>query len=131
MNSVGGDLRKLAQMTGGDFKTAPAFARHEAAEGIGAGTYLLEAFTKPAGSVIGPVQVGESFFIVKVTEKIEADMSKLAAERESFLVEIKRKKANERRELFEDGIVETLTREGKIKIHEAAIRRLMAAYRRG
>jgi peptidyl-prolyl cis-trans isomerase D len=131
MNSVGGDLRKLAQMTGGEFKTAPAFARHEAAEGIGSGTYLLEAFAKPAGSVIGPVQVGESFFIVKVTERIEADMSKLAAERESFLVEIKRKKANERRELFEDGIVEALTREGKIKIHEASIRRLMAAYRRG
>ncbi len=131
MNSVGGDMKKLAQMTGGEFKSTPSFARHEAAEGIGSANYLVEAFAKPAGSVFGPVQVGESFFIVKVTEKIEADMTKLAAERDSFLIEIKKKKASERRELFEDGIVEALTHEGKIKIHENAIRRLMAAYRRG
>jgi peptidyl-prolyl cis-trans isomerase D len=129
LSGVAGDLKKLAQSTGGEFKTAPAFGRDGAAEGIGGAQFLAEAFVKPAGSVIGPIQVSGSFFVVKVTGKTEADMSKLPAERESMLLQIKRRKATERKDLFEDGIVDALIREGKVKIHDNAIRRLVAAYR--
>ena len=123
------DLKKLAQSTGGEFKTAPAFGRDGAAEGIGGAQFLAEAFVKPVGSVFGPIQVSGSFFIVKVIERTEADMSKLPAERDALLLQIKRRKAAERKDLFEDGIVEALIREGKVKIHENAVRRLVAAYR--
>jgi hypothetical protein len=45
------------------------------------------------------------------------------------LLQLKRRKATERKDLFEDGIVSALIREGKVKIHENAVRRLVAAYR--
>lgn len=129
MNEVGGDLKKLAQMTGGEFKAPPAFDRNGAAEGIGAATYLNEAFTRAPGSLFGPVQVADGFFIVKVVQKTEPDMSKFAAERDALVLELKRKKAADRRDLFEDGVLEALVRDGKVKIHDNAIRRLVASYR--
>ena len=100
-----------------------------AAEGIGASSYVLEAFSKPVGSVLGPIQAAENFFIVKVTGRTEADMSKLPAERDALATQIKRKKAGERKELFEDGVVAALIREGKLKVNERAVQRLVGAYR--
>lgn len=129
LGGVAGDLKKLAQMTGGEFKSTAPFGRMSAAEGIGASSYVLEAFSKPVGSVLGPIQAAENFFIVKVTGRIEADMTKLPAERDELATQIKRKKAGERRELFDDGVVAALIREGKLKIHENAVRRLVGAYR--
>ncbi len=126
---VAGDLKKLAQMTGGEFKSAPDFDRSGAVEGMGGASYLTEAFAKPVGAVLGPIQVSDKFFFVKVTGRTEADMSKLPTERDALVLQIKRKKASERKELFEDGVVAELIREGKVKIHEKAIRRLVAAYR--
>lgn len=129
LSGVAGDLKKLAQMTGGEFKSAPAFGRMSAVEGIGASSYLLEAFAKPVGSVLGPIQAAENFFVVKVTGRTEADIGKLPAERDALVAQIKRKKAGERKDLFEDGVVAALIREGKLKIHENAVRRLVGAYR--
>ena len=129
LSGVAGDLRKLAQLTGGEFKSPPPFGRMSAVEGIGASSYVIEAFAKPVGSVLGPIQAAENFFIVKVTGRIEADMSKLPADRDALATQIKRKKAGERRELFDDGVVAALIREGKLKIHENAVRRLVGAYR--
>ena len=129
LNGVAGDLKKLAQSTGGEFKSAPEFGRDGAAEGIGGATYLVEAFVKPVGAVVGPIQVGDKFFFVKTTQKVEADKSKLPAEREAMVTAIKRKKATDRRDLFEDGVVAELIRQGKVKVHENAIRRLVGAYR--
>ncbi len=123
------DLKKLAQATGGEFRTAPEFTRDGAVEGLGGASYVIEAFNKPVGSVIGPVQSGDSHFIVKVTRKVEPDMAKLAGERAKLLEAIKRRKASERREIFEDGILSQLVREGKVKIHDNAVKRLVASYR--
>jgi peptidyl-prolyl cis-trans isomerase D len=129
LSGVAGDLKKLAQMTGGEFKSAPAFGRMSAVEGIGASSYVLEAFAKPVGSVLGPIQAAENFFVVKVTGRIEADLSKLPAERDTLASQIKRRKAGERKDLFEDGVVAALIREGKLKINDNAVRRLVGAYR--
>ena len=126
---VNNDLKKLAQATGGEFKAAPEFSRDGAVEGLGSASYVAEAFNKPVGAVLGPVQSGESFFIVKVTKKVEPDLSKLAAQRESLVNGIKRRKAAERRELFDDGVFFQLVREGKVKIHEKTVKRLVASYR--
>ena len=37
-------------------------------------------------------------------------------------------KSQSRRELFEDGLVQALTKQGKIKVSQDAMKRLLAAY---
>lgn len=122
------DLAALAKSVGGEIKSAPAFNREGAVEGLGPATYVSDAFTKPVGSVVGPIEIGPQLFMVKVTERIEADMSKLAAERESILLALKRKKAGERRELFQDGLMTELIKSGKVKKFQDNIRRFVAGY---
>ena len=56
-NAMGGDLEKAAKSMGLDVKTSNPVDRSGNIEGIGAASYLTEAFTKPDGSVIGPIGV--------------------------------------------------------------------------
>jgi hypothetical protein len=56
-------------------------------------------------------------------------MSRLAAERENLRMSLKRQKALSRKELFEDGLVTELIREGKVKRYDSAIQRLRQSYR--
>ena len=56
-------------------------------------------------------------------------MSKLPAERETLVLSLKRKKAAERKELFEDGLLTQLIREGKVKKNQDAINRVVQGYR--
>jgi hypothetical protein len=56
-------------------------------------------------------------------------MSKFAAERNTIRDQIKSDKARDRGTLFEAGLRDTLTRQGKIKIRQQAIQNLVAQYR--
>ena len=55
-------------------------------------------------------------------------MSQLPAQRDSILLSLKRKKAQERRELFEDGLVTQLVKEGKVKKYQDNIKRLLTNF---
>jgi peptidyl-prolyl cis-trans isomerase D len=129
MKNAGGDLRAVAKQLGGEIKTTDFFAIEGAAEGIGPASALADAFTKPVGSVIGPVSLGGQVVLAKVTEKQDANLSQLPAERESLVLALKRKKAAERKELFEDGLISQLIREGKVKKYQDAINRVVQSYR--
>ncbi len=56
-------------------------------------------------------------------------MSTFAAQRPLLRDELKSKKARERDQLFEAGLREQLIKEGKVKIHEDVVNRLVANYR--
>jgi peptidyl-prolyl cis-trans isomerase D len=129
MKNSGGDLKALAKQLGSEVKTTDFFAIEGAAEGIGPASALADAFTKPVGALVGPVSLGGQVVLAKVQEKQQADMSKLPAERESLLLALKRKKASERKELFEDGLISQLIREGKVKKYPDAINRVVQSYR--
>ena len=101
-----------------------------AAEGIGPASYLQEAFLKPVGTILSPVVLGDQTHFVKVAGKIEADLGRLATERDSVVLAIKSRKARERDELFKDGVLSELMKEGKVKIHEDVIKRIIASYAR-
>jgi peptidyl-prolyl cis-trans isomerase D len=126
--AAGTDLNALAKSIGGQVKTTAPFGREGAAEGIGPATYLADAFTKPVGSIVGPINIGNQIILAKVVDKEAVDMSKLAAEREQIVTSLKRKKAAERRELFEDGLVTQLVKEGKVKKYQDNIRRVVNNY---
>ncbi|MBI3281818.1 MAG: peptidylprolyl isomerase [Acidobacteria bacterium] len=129
LKAAGGDLRAAAKAAGLEVKSSALFNLEGTVEGLGAGTYFQEGFGKPIGSTVGPVRMPESTVFAKVAQKEVADEAAYATERESVLLNLKRKKAQERRELFQDGVVAQLTKDGKIKKYPDAIKRLSSYYR--
>jgi len=126
--AAGGDLKKVAQATGFEFRTTQEFGPDGAADGIGPAGNVIEGFAKPVGELFGPIALGDQRFICKVAARVTPDMSKLAEQRSSILAELKGKKARQRTELFVDSIRTRLVREGKVKIYEDVIRRIASAY---
>jgi len=128
-NSMNGDLEKAAKAMGLEVKTSEPFDRQGAVEGLGQASYVGQAFTKPDGSVFGPVLMPDGRVIVKVLAHVAPDMAELAAQKSGLRDEIKGRKAQERDQLFEDGLRQRLEKEGKVKIHQDAVSRLVAGYR--
>ena len=98
-------------------------------EGLGSATYFTDAFTKPIGTVIGPVTVMGQSVVAKVVAQAAADMTQLAGERDGIVSGIKARKARLRQDLFEDGLVSNLIKSGKVKINQDAINKVKAAFR--
>jgi peptidyl-prolyl cis-trans isomerase D len=126
--SMNGDLRKAAQSLGLQVKTSEEVTRNGAIEGVGSVSMLQDAFTKPAGTLAGPVAVADARVVYKVVGRVQADTSQLAAQRDTIRDEIKSTKARQRNTLFEDSVKQALKDQGKIKIYQDAVQRLMSNY---
>jgi peptidyl-prolyl cis-trans isomerase D len=128
--AMGGDLAKAAKSMGLDTKTSNDVDRAGNIEGIGMASYVSEGFSKPEGTVFGPMGVPDGGTIVaKVISHGGADLSQLAAQRNIIRDEIKAQRARERNTLFETGVKDMLIKQGKIKIHQDVINRLISNYR--
>jgi parvulin-like peptidyl-prolyl isomerase len=112
-----------------EWKLTGEFGRSGAAEGLGAASYLEEAFTRNPGDVFGPVRVNDQQFICKLVSRIPADMALFAAQRDELVQQVKGARARERLELFEDGVKSKLIQEGEVKIHQDVINRIVSGYR--
>lgn len=124
-----GDLAAIAKELGVEVKTTSEFGRDGAAEGLGSAMQYSDAFRLPVGQVFGPVDSAAGVAICKVVGRVEPDMTQLAAQRESLTLAIKSRRAQERRELFREGLVNELIRQKKVKVYEDNIRRLASSYR--
>ena len=129
LKSGGTDLKALSKSLGLDLRSTAAFSREGAADGIGPASYLEEAFTKPVGATVGPVTVDGKIFYCKVEQLVPADMKEFAAKRDDMLLALKKRKSTERKELFEDGLVTQLVKEGKVKKYPEVIQRVGSSYR--
>lgn len=127
--SMGGDLKKAAQSMGLEAKTSDDFDRQGAVEGLGQATYISEAFSKPVGSLVGPVMLPQVRAVFRIVSRTEADPAMLAGQSKAIRDDLKTRKARERNALFEDGLRQSLINEGKIKIHQDVVSRLAANYR--
>jgi peptidyl-prolyl cis-trans isomerase D len=127
--SNGGDLKAAAKAVGLEAKTSTPFNRTGAVEGLGDARYLGDAFDKPVGTVIGPLNVQTQTVLVKIVDKVSPDLSKMGQERDTIVTQLKRKKSNERADLLRDSVVNYLTQKGKVKIHQDVLDRLQARYR--
>ncbi len=125
----GGDLKKAAASMGLEMKTSTDFNRSGAVEGVGSATSLPDAFSKPVGTLFGPVRVENNRVVGKVIAKTEASMAEFASQRASIRDEIKSRRARERNTIFEDGVRQRLLKDGKIKIHQDVVNRIVSAYR--
>jgi hypothetical protein len=129
LKAAGTDLAAAAKAVGGEVKTSDFFGTEGVVDGVGQASQIPDAFNKPLGAAIGPFTAGNQVVLAKVIEKQPADMSKLPAEREAIVLSLKRKKASERKELFEDGLLTQLIREGKVKKNQEAINRIVQGFR--
>lgn len=125
---AGGDLAQLAKGMGLEVKTTADFGRTGNVEGIGPANYLLDAFSKSPGSLIGPVSIPDGTIVGKVVSHSKAEPAELAAQRSTIRDEIKSQKARDRNTLFEAGVREEMKRTGKLKYHQDVITRLVAQY---
>jgi hypothetical protein len=73
--------------------------------------------------------VANTAYYFKIADKKAGDPAKLEDDRKTILAIIKERKLRERREMFEEGLVRTLKTQGKVKIHDDAIKRFVTAYR--
>ena len=124
-----GDFAKAAKSMGLDAETSETFNRSGSVKDVGSASYLQDAFTRPDGSIIGPIATPDGTVIAKVVEHIQPDMSKLAAERSTIRDELKSQKARDRNSLFEAGVRDELARQGKIKIYQDVVNRLITNYK--
>jgi peptidyl-prolyl cis-trans isomerase D len=129
MVKAGGDLKAIAKAVGGEVKTSDEFTRDGNIQAVGSATYFSDLFEKPAGSLSGPHNISGQVAVARLVSKTDADMSKLATERANLITGIKGRKAQERKDLFEDGLVNRLIEKGKIKINQDIIRRMIDSYR--
>jgi peptidyl-prolyl cis-trans isomerase D len=127
--SMNGDLEKAAKSMGLEVKTAANVTRVGAVEGLGSASYIGEAFSKPDGSILGPISMPQQKVVVKVLAHVAVDASGLAMQRDSLREQLKSQKAQDREKLFETGLVDSLTRAGKIKLHKDVITKLESSYR--
>ena len=125
----GGDLNAVAKSMKLEVKTTDLFTRSGAAEGLGSASYLGDAFGKPIGTVIGPLGTGSATIVAKVIEKVDADMSKLAEQREQIVEQLRRRKLDERQFLLQDSVLSYLIQKGKVKKHQDVINRVILRYR--
>jgi len=129
VKTAGDDLHKLARALSLTVNTSPEFTREESVDGLGAATYMRQAFDEPVGAIVGPIDAMGQTFVCKVISRAPADMSKLPEEREAIFNALKTMKAQQRRELFEDGVLTQLIKEGKVKINDRTVQNLISAYR--
>jgi peptidyl-prolyl cis-trans isomerase D len=129
LKTNGGDLKAAAKTLGMEVKSTDLFGRSGVAEGIGAASYFGDAFDKPVGSIIGPINAGTQTVVAKIVERQEPDMSKLPQERDAIVLALKGKKTAERQVMLRDSILSTLIQQGKVKMHRDVINRLIARYR--
>ncbi len=124
VKELNGDLKKAAQSMGLEAVSAPEFTRNGAIEGLGSPDAIPEIFTRPAGTIFGPAIVGVDPVVGKITARIDPNMAELPLQAVAIREDIKHTKARERNALFEDGVREQLIKEGKIKIHPEALKRV-------
>jgi len=127
--SMNGDLEKAAKEMGIEVKTSMDVDRQGAFESVGQAGTLPDAFTKPVNALFGPTAIpGGGFVVAKVIAKTPADAALLAAQTPALRNELKQQKTQDRATLFEDGLKKRLEDEGKLKIHQDVITRLVQAY---
>jgi peptidyl-prolyl cis-trans isomerase D len=124
-----GSLEQAAKEMGYKVESTEGFIRTDTVAGFGSANYVSQGFSSPDGTILGPVLMPDATVVAKVVEHIPADMSKFAEERPTIRDQIKSQKAGDRDTLFREGLKDRLIKEGKIKLHQDAINKLIAGYR--
>jgi peptidyl-prolyl cis-trans isomerase D len=129
--ALGGDLEKAAKDLKVELKTSNDVDRNGAIESVGTASTLPDAFSKPVGAVMGPLTVSGGRIVAKILTKTPADMSLLAAQSETIRNELRQQRARDRAQFFQEGLKDRLKADGKLKVNDDVIKRIILSYQRG
>lgn len=127
--SMGGDLEKAAKSLNLTVKTSNDVTRQDAIEGVGTAGNIADVFTKPVGSIIGPTSIAGGQIVAKILSETPADPATFTSQREKIMEDLHQQKARERATFFQQGLRQSLTASGKLKINQDVIDRIIASYR--
>jgi peptidyl-prolyl cis-trans isomerase D len=128
--AMGGDLEKAAKSMNIEVKTSADVDRQGTIESLGTASTNPDAFGKPVETVIGPINVPSGQAVIKVVSKTPADMLALPLMSNGIRDELKQQKQRDRAQLFQDGLRSRLTADGKLKIHQDVINRIVQSYQK-
>ena len=126
--ATGGDLEKAGKEMGIEVKTSMDVDRQGAIEGVGSASAVPDAFTRPDGALLGPIPVPGGQVVAKVVAKTPANLGDLAKQIGGIRTELKQKKVTDRSTMFEEGLKKRLAAEGKLKINQDVLSRLVQSY---
>jgi peptidyl-prolyl cis-trans isomerase D len=124
----GESLEAIGKSYGVAPKTAPPFSSDGAAEGIGAASLFPGLFNGKLGDIVGPIAAQSSQFVCKVSDRIAADMTQYAKNKDSVVQSLTQQRQSVQQPLFRDSVVSELKRRGKVKINQEAMNRLVGSY---
>ncbi|MBV8070497.1 MAG: peptidylprolyl isomerase, partial [Acidobacteriaceae bacterium] len=124
----GESLETIAKSDGLTVKTAAPFTIDGAAEGIGSASEISAAFKANVGDVVGPIALQAGQFICRVSQKIPADMSQFAKNKDAIVQGLIQQRQATQQPLFRDSVVNDLKRRGKIKMNQATLQKIIASY---
>lgn len=127
----GEDFTKIAKSLKLDVTTSTDFTRNDSVEGLGHAALVPDAFSKPVGTVVGPVELSGRMVIYKVLDQSHVDPAKLSAERAKVASDLKQVKAQQDFLLFMDAVVSQLKADGKVKVYDNVIRQFAASFHQG
>jgi peptidyl-prolyl cis-trans isomerase D len=125
---AGEDMDKVAKAMKLDVTESIDFSRADSVEGLGHSALVQDAFVKPIGTVIGPVQVQGRPVIYKILDQKHADPSRLVNERAATLSDLKKRNGQQDFQLFMDSVITKMVADGKVKKHPDAIKRFLASF---
>jgi len=125
---AGEDLAAIAKSEKLESTKSNDVTINDSITGLGPAATLPEIFTKPVNSVTGPVSVEGRNIIYKIVDRQTPDPNNFSNERDAAIQELKQQKARSMYGLFQDSLMEQARQDGKLKIHQNAIRQLIADF---
>lgn len=129
LRNNGGDIDAVAKKYGLEVKKSDPFTRNGSVGGTMGASFFLDAFNKPVGAVIGPLNANQQTVVAKLIDKTGADPKDFAAQKDNIVTNLKQKKMEERKLLFQDSVLSKLIQEGKVKYHKDVVNQIMQRYK--
>jgi hypothetical protein len=96
---------------------------------VGTASSIPDLFSKPVGTVLGPDSVTGGQLVAKILAITPADAAGLNAQRAKISDDLKQQKIRDRMTFFQQGLRDSLTASGKLKIHQDVIDQILASYK--
>ncbi len=126
---AGEDIGKVAKSFKLEVTKSSPVTTSDSIEGLGTANQVADAFKKPVGTVVGPVMVQGRDIVYKIVDRDTPDVKNFASERQAIIDQLKQQKSQEQFELLVDSVTTALRNQGKLKIHQDTVSRLLASYR--
>lgn len=120
-------IESVAKAMHGTYGTSAPFSINGAAEGIGRGMLLKDAFKKKPGETFGPIEAGNGDFIVGVKESMRAN-DFTPEERMKAAAALADRDGQMVTPLYRDSVLNDLKRRGIAKVNQAVIKRLVDSF---